>query len=526
VFDVDRLTAGMLQHCVHLSQLPSGSRRAVHLNLASSHDAVGALQQHAFAQLVSVSCPAFQVPADLFAKHEQLVFAAAKALKPRQPMLNTLLRVKQHLENLSASRRFNVLHLRADADWVQQCELWERSNGGHRVDNCMNHTRTVGDRLEVHNVDTQVPLLLVLGQGSTDQEMVQKAVANLENKGYQLAVWGDVPGTRGFQTPLTVEAAAMVQHYLALDAHQFVGNSVAVADALLIMERWHAGQYATYYNGGNIPLEGYVPLFPMPWVFTYNDWSVGTEYEYMLKAAVMSAIQVGRVKPFCMFTGSKDSPVYQWLASKGITMIQHTPKWKDALIRESRTGNLTPEDKKHLSHLYKNTGALVGAYLRIDIPKLPQLDQYNYVLFTDCDVYFRKRMKLINWGSPLPAAIGMGYERFDLFPYNNGVMLWNMPFMRKTNDEFVEWILNQHNGLHYGKYSAVDQGAFNQFYESEIKGKPLSRKFNAMIYHGFREDALIVHLHGWVLGVVHGSMQCTRITGAVAADACLECIAS
>ena len=117
-----------------------------------------------------------------------------------------------------------------------------------------------------------------------------------------------------------------------------------------------------------------------------------------------------------------------------------------------------------LSHLYKNTGAIVGAYLRIDIPKLPQLDQYNYVLFTgacrrgegsrvacgrgaadalcwgqwgaslsswpsqgewqqlaihllcqcpcsvpaDCDVYFRKRMKLIDWGSPLPAAIGMG----------------------------------------------------------------------------------------------------------------------
>ena len=34
------------------------------------------------------------------------------------------------------------------------------------------------------------------------------------------------------------------------------------------------------------------------------------------------------------------------------------------------------------SHLYKNVGALVGAYLRIDIPKLPHFDQYNYVLFT------------------------------------------------------------------------------------------------------------------------------------------------
>lgn len=26
----------------------------------------------------------------------------------------------------------------------------------------------------------------------------------------------------------------------------------------------------------------------------------------------------------------------------------------------------------------------------------------------DCDVYFRKRMKLVDWGVPLPTAIGMG----------------------------------------------------------------------------------------------------------------------
>ena len=26
----------------------------------------------------------------------------------------------------------------------------------------------------------------------------------------------------------------------------------------------------------------------------------------------------------------------------------------------------------------------------------------------DCDVYFRLHMKLVDWGSPLPTAIGMG----------------------------------------------------------------------------------------------------------------------
>jgi len=55
--------------------------------------------------------------------------------------------------------------------------------------------------------------------------------------------------------------ALQIQFYLALEAHQFVGHSVALPDALLIMERWQVGRYATYYNGGNIPLEAYMPLY-------------------------------------------------------------------------------------------------------------------------------------------------------------------------------------------------------------------------------------------------------------------------
>lgn len=111
---------------------------------------------------------------------------------------------------------------------------------------------------------------------------------------------------------------------------------------------------------------------------------------------------------------------------------------------------------------------------------------------------------------PLPgtsaALLIHRYERYDWFPYNNGVMLWNVPYMKRTNADFIKWILNQHNGLYYGRkfgrwrlqasralwdvlliwphwrvgcccagYTAVDQGAFNQYYEHAVKGKPISR---------------------------------------------------
>lgn len=117
-------------------------------------------------------------------------------------------------------------------------------------------------------------------------------------------------------------ARLQVEYYLGLRSHQFIGNSVSSFSAMIILERWQAGRYAAYYNGGNIPLERYLPLYRMPWVFTYNDWSAGSAYDEMAKAAVRSAIDVGRVRPFCMFSGNKDSPMYDWLIKQGVTMME------------------------------------------------------------------------------------------------------------------------------------------------------------------------------------------------------------
>ncbi len=41
------------------------------------------------------------------------------------------------------------------------------------------------------------------------------------------------------------------------------------------------------------------------------------------------------------------------------------------------------------------------------------------------------------------------FEGQDIFPYNAGIMLMNMPYMRKTNKKFLNWIVSQRNGLYY-----------------------------------------------------------------------------
>ena len=49
--------------------------------------------------------------------------------------------------------------------------------------------------------------------------------------------------------------------------------------------------------------------------------------------------------------------------------------------------------------------------------------------------------------TPAAPASARRYENFDEWPYNDGVMLWNLPYMRRTNKAFVDWTLSQRNGL-------------------------------------------------------------------------------
>ncbi len=117
------------------------------------------------------------------------------------------------------------------------------------------------------------------------------------------------------------------------------------------------------------------------------------------------------------------------------------------------------------SHLYKTPDALVSTFQRVDLPLVPLLDQYTYVLYTDADVYFRRPIHLEDFGGsggpawvgaymaslpvsyyllplhppdaplaglPLPRSISMSHEVHEMFPYNAGVILANLPVMREN----------------------------------------------------------------------------------------------
>jgi hypothetical protein len=266
---------------------------------------------------------------------------------------------------------------------------------------------------------------------------------------------------------------------------------VSTFSALLIMERRRVGLWSAYYNGGGVPLENFLPLYAMPWVFTYNDYS--DTYNDLMQAAVTSAVRAG-VKPHCLYYGNLSAPVVKWMEEHGVTMVPHEPLWTEELVKVANAGSR--EHQKH-SHLFTNESSLIGTYQRVDIPLAFELAQYAFVLFTDCDVYFRRPFRLTSFPHPLPPYAAMAIEMEDKFPFNAGVMLMNMQGLRRTYERFLSFILeNEYGAMLFPGYGPGDQGAYNQFYASSVQQYKLPEVWNAKPYKPFNPEAYVVHFHG------------------------------
>lgn len=89
-------------------------------------------------------------------KHEELIFSALDALQPAGLVADIITEIDLGLRKLSATQKYNLLHLRTESDWIAHCARWENIGDGVVRDNCMNNTETVGRQLSLHGVDTDV----------------------------------------------------------------------------------------------------------------------------------------------------------------------------------------------------------------------------------------------------------------------------------------------------------------------------------------------------------------------------------
>ena len=444
-----------------------------------------------------IECPLFRLDKAVVGRHRLLVEGVLSSLVPRAIHMA---KVNELKKRMSPSGHYNVLHLRVERDWINHCKTWVSDRGKCLADEVV---RAIGEHLDLKGVPRGTQLYIACDLPVADSGLLTAAMKSLKTMGYKkVTLQGRKDAEeksarlkKGPSKLLDREIRAMHSYYLGMDSAKYIGNSVSTFSALLMLERQNVNKWSTNYNMGGIPLMDMLPFFRMPWVFTYNGESPG--FDYMAKSAVLSAIHVGQVIPYCIYMGDKGDEMYLWLKRQGVHVVLHDPSWKVNVVQKY------DEAKKFAkaAATYESITSLVATFMRFDIPIVHALNQYNYVLYTDVDVLFIQKIDLHSFPSELPEAMTMAYDLGYRFPCNAGVVLYNLPYMRQSYHEFVAFAMHA-PGLHFGdKYGPADQGALNQFYERELGSQcSLPETFNAKPYKlgdlGSLEKVSILHFHG------------------------------
>jgi hypothetical protein len=207
----------------------------------------------------------------------------------------------------------------------------------------------------------------------------------------------------------------------------------------------------------------------MKWYFGCNNQSPG--YEYLIKAAVESALKNTTLTPCFMYDGTPDH-LTQWLISKGVNVIYHRVSFYDELKA------FYPEEKLHIT---------TGTFLRCDIPILEKED--DFVLYTDCDVLFLGEVVPPEIPATSCFACAPEARQDDWSVLNAGVMLMNLPLLRESHASFVDFIKG-----HLPELDTYDQSAYNIIYKKSYAKLPL--EYNWKPYWGMNTEAKILHFHG------------------------------
>lgn len=222
----------------------------------------------------------------------------------------------------------------------------------------------------------------------------------------------------------------------------------------------------------------------MKWYFALKSGS-NRAYEAHVKAAVNSAIANTSLYPHFIYDGEPDH-LTKWMEDKGVKVIYHRVSFYDDMIRYQETENY-------------QANIAAGAFLRVEIPTIDLEDEY--AIYTDCDVIFLKDPD-IHYVRPKFFACAPEKDINNTLTEggNTGVMIMNLPNLRKVHDRFVDFIRSS-----MPRFSAFDQGAYKTFFHEHWEN--LDPSLNWKPYWGFNPNAQILHFHGPKFDVIESFMR-------------------
>jgi len=395
--------------------------------------------------------------------------------------------IRQEILQRSGSECMNVLHVRIEEDWDFHCANFVSNKQMSFFDCFVTPAQIFAYAAELDFF--QCSTYLAYDSHSVSEYMLQQLNDERMKLDVKTFTFDDFSS---IFPNLGREVRASIDQYISMKyAEKFMGNSISTFSALIIRNRRLEGKWASQYNRGEIPLARFIPGYRLPWIFAVRGED--RAYDYMMHAALRSAKLSTTLIPYCMIHPSEEN--YErttFLRKEGVNIIVHKPEWEGELLQILET---TSPSEKARSHLYKFPKAVLGTYARLDIPKLSQLLQYEHYLYTDTDIYFRKDISPLWRELILPSKIQMGYEDADHFPMNAGVIIASLPFMRKSYNGLLKFVLSK-NSIDHGPFGPGDQGALNEYYRSSLNYSKEWDDMNVKPYKIWRKTARIVHFHG------------------------------
>lgn len=213
--------------------------------------------------------------------------------------------------------------------------------------------------------------------------------------------------------------------------------------------------------------------------FALNEGGTRGDIALHTKIAVLTVAKNTNLRPVLMYTGERNN-FTRWLEDHGVEVRDSDLPYLPLIRR------LSDEGRYHMHS--------VGHWLRTNVTIEEKEDEY--VLYTDIDVLFRAEPQIVERPRTFSAAPEFKKDGWNYF--NAGVMFINVPSLRKTYQEFEEYlkknIEEKTTGFH-------DQIAYNEYYRGEWDKLPV--EMNWKPYWGKNDKADIVHFHGPKLGALN-----------------------